>query len=111
MSWYRPVQGPLFGPSFWDFLIIIAPQAHYVHEMAGYLGRGKMMSGHAERYDIAGGVHRRLWSWCRRRIFLKMKSYDDKRYSGMLDTSYEASKSPIRVVGGVHRPDGHPKMT
>ena len=19
-SWYRPVQGPLFGPSFWDFL-------------------------------------------------------------------------------------------
>ena len=37
-----------------------------------------------------------------------MKNYDDKRYFGMLDTSYEASKSPIRVVAGVHRPDKHP---
>ena len=56
-------------------------------------------------------MHRRLWSLFTHRIFLKMKSYDDKRYSGMLDTSYGAPQSPIGVFGDDHRPDGHPKMT
>ena len=37
-----------------------------------------------------------------------MKTYDAKRYSGMLDTSYDADQSPIGVFGDDHRPDKHP---
>ena len=37
-----------------------------------------------------------------------MKSYDDKRYSGMLDTSYGAPQSPIRLVGDGDWADKHP---
>ena len=37
-----------------------------------------------------------------------MKSYDAKRYSGMLDTSYGAAQSPIGVFGDDHRPNKHP---